>query len=260
MNAAFITRTGGPDEIRVGPLPDPVPGPREALVRVRASAVNPIDTYVRSGMVAMPLPMPFVVGCDLAGEVVAVGAEVDTLRPGMRVWEAASAARRSSSGLAVARLTGVTSPAKAAVGDEPVGDPQRAPAPQSRPPRRRQILRGGLVVAAWAACLAALPCRATQGADAATAAEAAVERLDLETTDGVRIAAWHYPAPAGEKAVATVILVHDIEGSHNTVDHLARSLQRAGCTVVAPDLRSQARAARGARAAPARGPTRTRGC
>jgi NADPH2:quinone reductase len=86
MNAAFITRTGGPDEIRVGPLPDPVPGPREALVRVRASAVNPIDTYVRSGMVAMPLPMPFVVGCDLAGEVVAVGAEVDTLRPGMRVW------------------------------------------------------------------------------------------------------------------------------------------------------------------------------
>jgi dienelactone hydrolase len=94
------------------------------------------------------------------------------------------------------------------------------------------------VVAAWAACLAALPCRATQGAEAATAAEAAVERLDLETTDGVRIAAWHYPAPAGEKAVATVILVHDIEGSHNTVDHLARSLQRAGCTVVAPDLRS----------------------
>jgi len=86
MNAAFITRTGGPDEIRVGPLPDPVPGPREALVRVRASAVNPIDTYVRSGMVAMPLPMPFVVGCDLAGEVVAVGAEVDALRPGMRVW------------------------------------------------------------------------------------------------------------------------------------------------------------------------------
>jgi len=86
MNAAFITRTGGPDEIRVGSLPDPVPGPREALVRVRDSAVNPIDTYVRSGMVAMPLPMPFVVGCDLAGEVVAVGAEVDTLRPGMRVW------------------------------------------------------------------------------------------------------------------------------------------------------------------------------
>ncbi len=56
------------------------------LVRVRAAAVNPIDTYVRSGTVAMPLPFPFVVGCDLAGEVVEVGTDVDALKPGMRVW------------------------------------------------------------------------------------------------------------------------------------------------------------------------------
>ncbi|MFM9195067.1 MAG: NADPH:quinone reductase [Planctomycetia bacterium] len=63
-----------------------MPGPREVLVRVRAAAVNPIDTYVRAGTVAMPLPYPYVVGCDLAGEVVAVGVEVDALRSGMRVW------------------------------------------------------------------------------------------------------------------------------------------------------------------------------
>lgn len=56
------------------------------LVRVRAASVNPIDTYIRSGAVAMPLAFPFVVGADLAGEVAAVGAEVDRLRPGMRVW------------------------------------------------------------------------------------------------------------------------------------------------------------------------------
>lgn len=86
MKAAFITRTGGPEVITSGDLPDPVPGPRQALVRVRAAAINPIDTYVRAGTVAMPLPFPFVVGCDLAGEVVAVGDEVDRLRPGMRVW------------------------------------------------------------------------------------------------------------------------------------------------------------------------------
>lgn len=86
MRAAFITRTGPADVIEVGSLPDPVPGPREALVRVRACAVNPIDTYVRAGGVAFPLPVPFIVGCDLAGEVVAVGAEVGALRPGMRVW------------------------------------------------------------------------------------------------------------------------------------------------------------------------------
>ena len=76
MKAAFITQTGGPDAIRVGSLADPVPGPHDVLVRVAAAAVNPIDTYVRAGIVAMPLPFPFVVGCDLAGEVVAVGKEV----------------------------------------------------------------------------------------------------------------------------------------------------------------------------------------
>jgi NADPH2:quinone reductase len=86
MKAAFITRTGGPDVIRYGDLPDPVPGPRQVLVRVRAAAINPIDTYIRAGSVTMPLPVPFVVGCDLAGEVVAVGDEVDRLEPGMRVW------------------------------------------------------------------------------------------------------------------------------------------------------------------------------
>ncbi|MFM7033900.1 MAG: NADPH:quinone reductase [Planctomycetia bacterium] len=86
MKAAFITRPGPPDEITVATLPDPVPGPRQALVRVRACAVNPIDTYVRAGTVAMPLSFPFIVGCDLAGEVVAVGKDVDRLSPGMRVW------------------------------------------------------------------------------------------------------------------------------------------------------------------------------
>ncbi len=86
MKAAYITQTGGPAAIRVGDLPDPVPGPREVLVRVGAAAVNPIDTYVRAGTVAMPLPFPYVVGCDLAGEVIAVGSNVDDLRPGMRVW------------------------------------------------------------------------------------------------------------------------------------------------------------------------------
>ncbi|MFM8734990.1 MAG: NADPH:quinone reductase [Pirellulales bacterium] len=86
MKAAFITRTGPPDVIEVGELPDPVAGPRQAVVRVRACAVNPIDIAIRSGTIAMPLPAPFIVGCDLAGEVVAVGRDVAGLRPGMRVW------------------------------------------------------------------------------------------------------------------------------------------------------------------------------
>ena len=86
MKAAFIDRVGPPDVIRVGALPDPRPEADQVLVRVRACAVNPIDTYVRAGSVAMPLPFPFVVGCDLAGEVVAVGPGVTNLKVGDRVW------------------------------------------------------------------------------------------------------------------------------------------------------------------------------
>ena len=72
MKAAVIDQVGPPEAIVVRELPDPVAGPGEVLVRVRAAAVNPIDTYVRAGSVAMPLPFPFIVGWDLAGEVVAV--------------------------------------------------------------------------------------------------------------------------------------------------------------------------------------------
>ncbi|MFM8953471.1 MAG: alcohol dehydrogenase catalytic domain-containing protein [Planctomycetaceae bacterium] len=86
MKAAFIERVGPPEVIRHGDLPDPQPGAGQVLVKVRACGVNPIDTYVRAGSVAMPLVFPFVVGCDLAGEVAAVGPGVTTLAAGDRVW------------------------------------------------------------------------------------------------------------------------------------------------------------------------------
>jgi NADPH2:quinone reductase len=56
------------------------------LVKVGAVAVNPIDTYIRSGMVAMPLSFPFIIGCDLAGTVESVGLKVRRFKVGDRVW------------------------------------------------------------------------------------------------------------------------------------------------------------------------------
>ena len=86
MQAAYINETGGPELIQVGELPDPKPGAGEVLVRVQTASVNPIDTYIRGGLVAMELPMPFVIGSDLAGEVIEVGEGVSGWTAGDRVW------------------------------------------------------------------------------------------------------------------------------------------------------------------------------
>ena len=66
--------------------PKPAPKSGEVLVRVMAAALNPIDTYIRAGMVAMPLPKPFIPGCDLAGAVEAVGPNCRRWKAGDRVW------------------------------------------------------------------------------------------------------------------------------------------------------------------------------
>ncbi len=81
-----MDRTGPPDVIRFGELPTPSPQPKQLLVRTHAVAVNPIDTYIRAGLIPFDLPMPFIVGCDFSGVVEAVGSEVRQFRVGDRVW------------------------------------------------------------------------------------------------------------------------------------------------------------------------------
>lgn len=86
MKAAYIQATGPADSIIVGDLPVPHIGPHQVRVRVQAVSVNPIDTYIRSGAVAMPIPLPFIVGCDVAGVVDQVGEQVTDLPIGTPVW------------------------------------------------------------------------------------------------------------------------------------------------------------------------------
>lgn len=86
MKAAYINQTGAPENIVYGDLPAPRPSPTQCLVKVGAVAVNPVDTYIRAGMIQMQLPLPFIIGCDLAGTVVEVGSQVTRFRPGDRVW------------------------------------------------------------------------------------------------------------------------------------------------------------------------------
>ncbi len=86
MKAAYINQPGPPESIVVRRLADAEPTGSQVLVRVAAVAVNPIDTYIRGGTVAMPLPKPFIVGCDLAGVVESLGPEAKRFQPGDRVW------------------------------------------------------------------------------------------------------------------------------------------------------------------------------
>jgi NADPH2:quinone reductase len=86
MNAAFIHQTGPPEAIVYGDLPLPQPAGTQVRVKVGAVALNPIDTYIRSGLVKMDLPSPFIVGCDLAGVVEATGPDARRFKVGDRVW------------------------------------------------------------------------------------------------------------------------------------------------------------------------------
>lgn len=73
-------------------LPDPVPEPRDLLVRIKAVAVNPIDTKVRRSF-GEGIPEPRILGWDAAGIVEAVGSEVAAFKPGDEVYYAGSILR-----------------------------------------------------------------------------------------------------------------------------------------------------------------------
>ena len=86
MKAAYINQTGPPDVIIYGDLPAPETGPSQCLIKVVAVDVNPIDIYIRSGMIPAKLSFPYVLGRDLAGTVARTGANVKNFKPGDRVW------------------------------------------------------------------------------------------------------------------------------------------------------------------------------
>ncbi len=86
MRAAYIERLGPAQAIRYGALPVPAVARGEVLVRVMVSAVDPVDTYIRSGAYPTALRFPFIIGRDLVGEVTRVGAGVADFAAGQRVW------------------------------------------------------------------------------------------------------------------------------------------------------------------------------
>ncbi len=88
MLAVLATEPGGPDVLVPDEIADPLPGPRDLVVRTAAAGVNFIDTYRRTG--AYPMPFPHVPGTEGAGVVEAVGREVTAFSVGDLVaWASA---------------------------------------------------------------------------------------------------------------------------------------------------------------------------
>ena len=88
MKAFLLEAYGKGAKLRAADLADPQPGPRDVLVRVHAAGLNQLDSKIRDGAFKLILPykLPLVLGHDLAGVVVAVGAKVTAFSPGDAVF------------------------------------------------------------------------------------------------------------------------------------------------------------------------------
>lgn len=84
---AYSLTSYGPDGLVLTDVAEPEAGPGEVKIRVEHIAVNPLDWKIRNGYLAqmLPLPLPAVIGTDIAGTIVATGPGVDDLTVGDRV-------------------------------------------------------------------------------------------------------------------------------------------------------------------------------
>jgi alcohol dehydrogenase len=77
MKAVVFKAHGPLDAMQYRDAPDPAPSPHECLILVRAVALNGFDPMVLRGIPGLKTPLPMTPGADIAGEIVALGAEVD---------------------------------------------------------------------------------------------------------------------------------------------------------------------------------------
>jgi len=85
MRAVRIAEHGSFDTLKIEEIPVPEPNSDEVRVRVKAAALNHLDTWVRRGVEGFRFPLPIIPGCDGAGVIDAVGDAAHGLEPGMEV-------------------------------------------------------------------------------------------------------------------------------------------------------------------------------
>ena len=85
MKAVIFRQHGKPDVLEYTDVPTPQPKANEVLIQVKASALNHLDIFVRNGLPGIEIPLPHVLGNDIAGVVIEVGDLVTWVKPGDEV-------------------------------------------------------------------------------------------------------------------------------------------------------------------------------
>lgn len=90
MKAIVVEEFGQPEVMKLSDVPTPEPTGSQILVRIHAAGVNPVDTYLRTGIHAHAPKLPYTPGKDGAGVVESTGDFVSKFKPGDRVYTAGS--------------------------------------------------------------------------------------------------------------------------------------------------------------------------
>ncbi len=86
MRAVCLHEHGGVEALRLEEdFPDPVVGEGQVVIRTRATSLNYHDVFTCDGMPGIKVPMPMIIGLDIAGEILELGPGVDGWRAGDRV-------------------------------------------------------------------------------------------------------------------------------------------------------------------------------
>jgi NADPH:quinone reductase-like Zn-dependent oxidoreductase len=85
MKAVRFHEHGGPEVLRYEDVLDPTPKPTEVTLRVKAVALNHLDVWLRKGLPGLKVPLPKIGGCDIAGEVAALGSACSRVKIGERI-------------------------------------------------------------------------------------------------------------------------------------------------------------------------------
>lgn len=85
MKAVRFHEHGGPEVLRYEDVLDPTPKPTEVTLRVKAVALNHLDVWLRKGLPGLKVPLPKIGGCDIAGEVAALGSACTRVKIGERI-------------------------------------------------------------------------------------------------------------------------------------------------------------------------------